>query len=160
MVPFGPTADPSLPPDVDIVYIGGGYPESFAADLAANESLAAELRERTAAGLPVYAECGGFIYLGRSLTGFDGETHPMSGVLPFDFKMDRAHLSIAYVTATTVADSPLGPAGTTALGQEFHQSRILASPTAPAEPDLYELTRTDGRSSRSGLARPTVAASY
>jgi cobyrinic acid a,c-diamide synthase len=160
LVPFSPTADPSLPPDVDIVYLGGGYPESFAAELTANESLAAELRERVTAGLPIFAECGGFIYLGRSLTGFDGETHAMAGVLPLDFTMDRDHLSIAYVTATTTADSPLGPAGTIARGQEFHQSRIVVSPTDPAEPDLYELTRSDDRRSRAGLARPNVAASY
>jgi cobyrinic acid a,c-diamide synthase len=160
LVPFRPTADPSLPPDVDIVYLGGGYPESFAAELAANESLAAELRERVASGLPIYAECGGFIYLGRTLTGFDGETHAMAGVLPLDFMMDREHLSIAYVTATTAADSPLGPAGTTMRGQEFHQSRIVTSPTDPTEPDLYDLTRSDDRRSRAGLARPNVAASY
>jgi cobyrinic acid a,c-diamide synthase len=160
LVPFRPTADPSLPPDVDIVYLGGGYPESFAAELAANESLTAELRERVAAGLPIYAECGGFIYLGRSLTGFDGETHAMAGVLPLDFTMDREHLSIAYVTATTAADSPLGPPGTTLRGQEFHQSRIVTSPTDSAEPDLYELTRSDDRRSRAGLARPNLAASY
>jgi cobyrinic acid a,c-diamide synthase len=160
LVPFRPTADPSLPPDVDIVYLGGGYPESFAAELAANEPLAAELRERVAAGLPIYAECGGFIYLGRSLTGFDGEPHAMAGVLPLDFTMDREHLSIAYVTATTAADSPLGPPGTTLRGQEFHQSRIVASRTDPAEPDLYELARSDDRRFRAGLARPNVAASY
>jgi cobyrinic acid a,c-diamide synthase len=157
LVPFRPTADPSLPADVDIVYLGGGYPESFAAELAANGSLAAELREQFATGLPIYAECGGFIYLGRSLTGFDGETHAMAGVLPLDFTMDREHLSIAYVTATTAADSPLGPAGTVARGQEFHQSRITASTT---EPDLFDLTRHDDRRSRAGLARPNVAASY
>jgi cobyrinic acid a,c-diamide synthase len=160
LVPFRPTADPSLPPDVDIVYLGGGYPESFAAELAANKPLAAELRERVAAGLPIYAECGGFIYLGRSLTGFDGEPHAMASVLPLDFTMDREHLSIAYVTATTATDSPLGPTGTTVRGQEFHQSRIVASPTDPAEPDLYELTRSDDRRSRSGLARSNIAASY
>jgi cobyrinic acid a,c-diamide synthase len=160
LVPFRPTADPSLPPDVDIVYLGGGYPESFAAELAANESLAAELRARVTSGLPIYAECGGFIYLGRSLTGFDGETHAMAGVLPLDFTMDREHLSIAYVTATTAADSPLGAAGTTLRGQEFHQSRIVASPTTHADADLYELTRSDDHRSRAGLARPNIAASY
>jgi cobyrinic acid a,c-diamide synthase len=160
LVPFRPTADPSLPPEVDIVYLGGGYPESFAAELAANKSLAAELRERVTAGLPIFAECGGFIYLGRSLTGFDGETHAMAGVLPLDFTMDREHLSIAYVTATTAADSPLGPGETVARGQEFHQSRIVVSPTDPAEPDLYELTRSDDRRSRAGLARSNIAASY
>jgi cobyrinic acid a,c-diamide synthase len=160
LVPFRPTADPSLPPEVDLVYLGGGYPESFAAELAANESLAAELRERIAAGLPVYAECGGFIYLGQSLTGFDGETHAMAGVLPLDFTMDREHLSIAYVTATTAADSPLGPAGTKARGQRFHQSRLVASPTEPAEADLFDLSTSAGHESHDGLARPNLAASY
>ena len=84
----------------------------------------------------------------------------MTGVLPLDFTMDREHLSIAYVTATTAADSPLGPGGTVARGQEFHQSRIVVSPTDPAEPDLYELTRSDDRRSRAGLARSNIAASY
>lgn len=160
LVPFRPTVDPSLPPEIDLVYLGGGYPESFAAELAANESLAAELRERVAAGLPVYAECGGFIYLGGSLTGFDGETHTMAGVLPLDFTMDREHLSIAYVNPTTAADSPLGPAGTTARGQAFHQSRIVASPTSPADADLFDLTTSTGHKTRAGLARPNLAASY
>jgi cobyrinic acid a,c-diamide synthase len=157
LVPFRPTADSRLPAEVDLVYLGGGYPESFAAQLAANESLAAELRERVAAGLPVYAECGGFMYLGRSLTGFDGERHRMAGVLPVDFAMDREYLAISYLDAVTRAASPLGPAGTTARGQEFHQSRIVA---ADADPDLYDLTRPDGRESREGYGRANVAASY
>ncbi len=84
----------------------------------------------------------------------------MAGVLPLDFTMDPEHLSIAYVTATTTADSPLGPAGTVARGQEFHQSRITTTPAEPAEPDLFDLTRIDNRRSRAGLARPNVAASY
>ena len=162
LVPFRPTADPALPSDVDIVYLGGGYPESFAAELAANESLAADLRERATHGLPIFAECGGFIYLGRSLTGFDGETHAMAGVLPLDFTMDREHLSIAYVTATTASDSPLGPAGTIARGQEFHQSRIVASPTdprrtRPLRPDPQRrppLPRRPRPSQRRRLLRP------
>jgi cobyrinic acid a,c-diamide synthase len=157
LVPFRPTSDPHLPPDVDLVYLGGGYPESFAPRLAANEALAAELRERVAAGLPVWAECGGFMYLGRSLTGFDGETHRMAGVLPVDFAMDREYLAISYVSAATLAASPLGPAGTTVRGQEFHQSRIV---DAAAGPDLYDLRRPDGREFREGYGRPNVAASY
>jgi cobyrinic acid a,c-diamide synthase len=156
-VPFSPTADRALPRDVDAVYLGGGYPESFAAELAANRSLAAELRERTAAGMPLYAECGGLLYLARSLTGFDGSRHEMSGVLPLDVVMDREYLAIDYVTVRTTAPSPLGPAGTTARGQEFHQSRIAE---AEIDADLYEITTSDGQRRRGGFRQGNVIASY
>jgi cobyrinic acid a,c-diamide synthase len=69
------------PMNVDAVYIGGGYPESFAAELSANTLLAADLRQKATQGVPIYAECGGLLYLGRSLTGFDGARHAMSGLL-------------------------------------------------------------------------------
>lgn len=157
LVPFRPTADPALPPGVDAVHLGGGYPESFTAQLAANRSLAAELRERAAAGMPIYAECGGLVYLARSLTGFDGETHPMAGILPLDVMMDPAYLAIRYVEARTTTRSPLGPAGTVARGQEFHQSRIVR---ADLEPVLYDVTASDGRADRGGFLHGSVVASY
>ena len=111
VVPFAPTCDRQLPAGTDAVYIGGGYPESFAAELEANTSLAAELRDRTAGGMPLYAECGGLMYLGRSLTGFDGVRHEMSGVLPVDVVMDSAHRAIRYVEVRTRAPSALGDVG-------------------------------------------------
>ncbi len=157
LVPFRPTLDRGLPDGVDAVYLGGGYPESFAAELAANRSLATELRKRTAAGMPLYAECGGLLYLARSLTGFDGSRHQMSGVLPLDIAMDREYLAISYVTARTSAPSLLGAAGTTARGQEFHQSRITS---AEIEATLYDLTTGDGRSSRNGFIQGNVVAGY
>jgi cobyrinic acid a,c-diamide synthase len=157
LVSFQPTLDPQLPKDVDAVYIGGGYPESFAAELAANISLAAELRERAAGGMPLYAECGGLVYLGRSLTGFDGVRHAMSGVLPLDVAMDPEHLAIDYVEARTRAASPLGELGTTARGQRFHQSRIV---DADVDPTLYDLTTSSGQRDRDGYLRHGVVASY
>lgn len=157
LVAFRPTLDRHLPPGVDAVYIGGGYPESCAVALAANRSLAEELRRRAADGMPVYAECGGLLYLARSLTGFDGARHEMSGVLPLDIVMDREHLAIRYVSARTSAPSLLGATGTTARGQEFHQSRIAA---AEIEPTLYELRTSEGESGRDGFLRGNVAASY
>jgi len=157
LVPFQPTLDPRLPVDVDAIYIGGGYPESFAAELAANASLAAELRERAAGGMPLYAECGGLIYLGRSLTGFDGTRHAMSDVLPLDFTMDPEHLAISYVEARTRVASPLGECGVVARGQRFHQSRIVA---AEIEPTLYDLTTSDGQRHRDGFLQGGVVASY
>ncbi|HEV2727799.1 MAG TPA: cobyrinate a,c-diamide synthase [Solirubrobacterales bacterium] len=156
LIDVSPISDDRLE-DVDALYVGGGYPESFAAELAANDTFAADLRGRVAAGMPVYAECGGYIYLGRSLTGFDGERHRMSGVLPIDFEMNRDHLAIAYVDLSTHTESPLGPAGTQLRGQEFHQSRIVRT---DLEPNLYEVTTSDGRTYREGHVQGSVTGSY
>lgn len=156
LVPFRPTGDAALPEGVDAVYLGGGYPESFAPELAANAPLLTELRGRASRGMPIYAECGGLLYLGRSLTGFDGERHAMSGVIPLDVRMDPAHLAISYVEARTRARSPLGEMGTAARGQEFHQSRIAAGP----EPTLYDLTTSGGERRQAGFLQGNVAASY
>ena len=126
LVPFQPTQDSALPEDVDAVYLGGGYPESFA-DRAGRQHVAGgrPAAEWPRKGVPIYAECGGLLYLGRSLTGFDGARHEMSGLLPLDTRMDSTYLAISYVEARTRSDSPLGPAGIVARGQEFHQSRIV-----------------------------------
>ncbi|MFH8410332.1 cobyrinate a,c-diamide synthase [Streptomyces sp. NPDC018019] len=157
LVPFRPTVDPRLPDDVDAVYLGGGYPESFTAELAANRSLARELRTRAEHGMPIYAECGGMMYLARSLTGFDGERATMTGVLPIDVVMDRQYLSIHYVDVRTQAPSPLGEANQRARGQEFHQSRIT---DAGIEPNLYEVTTSTGERRRAGFLLNNVAAGY
>jgi cobyrinic acid a,c-diamide synthase len=157
LVPFRPTRDPRLPADVDAVYIGGGYPESFAARLAANVSLAADLREHAARGAPIYAECGGLVYLSRSLTDFDNVSHEMSGVLPLDVAMDSKYLAISYVEARTRIPSPLGEARTVARGQEFHQSRVIK---ADLRPNLFDLTTSDGETRRDGYRRDGVLASY
>lgn len=157
LVPFRPTEDPVLPRDTAAIYLCGGYPESFAAELAGNSSLATTIRDKADSGMPIFAECGGLIYLARSLTGFDGTTYPMCGVLPLDVIMDRAHLTIRYVEARTSRSSPLGPAGSTLRGQEFHQSRITA---ADLEPTLFETITSTGEPGRDGYQRDNVVASY
>jgi cobyrinic acid a,c-diamide synthase len=157
LVPFRPTGDSTLPEDVDAVYLGGGYPESFGTELAANTSLAGDLRQSAMQGVPIYAECGGLLYLGRSLTGFDGARHAMSGLLPLDTRMDPAYLAISYVEARTRLDSPLGPAGTVVRGQEFHQSRIVGGELRPT---LFELTASRDPARRGGFLRGSLAASY
>jgi cobyrinic acid a,c-diamide synthase len=157
LVAFSPIHDAALPADADAIYLGGGYPESFATDLAANVELAAEIRAQAAKRMPMYAECGGLLYLGQSLTDHDGRRHQMSGVLPFEAVMDPAHLAIAYATMRTRIDSPLGPAGTIARGQEFHQSRILPG---AIEPNLFDLTTSDAKKWRTGFQRSNVVAAY
>jgi cobyrinic acid a,c-diamide synthase len=157
LVPFSPIHDHQLPGDIDAIYLGGGYPESKARELAANDQLAGQLRERAEAGMPIYAECGGLMYLARTLTGFDGVRHPMTGVLPIDVIMDRTYLAINYVEAATLAASPLGGVGTSIRGQEFHQSRITS---ADLEPNLFQVTTSSGDEFRAGYLYRNVVASY
>jgi len=157
IVEFSPVKGDTLPHDTDAVYFGGGYPESFARELADNVNLAAQLRRAAELGMPVYGECGGMIYLGRSLTGFDGKTYPMSGVLPADFVMDSKYLKICYIELTTHRDSLLGPSGTVIRGQEFHQSRVTSS-ELPS--DFYTAKTSDGNEFMDGYQYRNVVACY
>lgn len=154
---FSPIAGEALPASCDAVYFGGGYPESFATELAANRRLASQLRDAAERGMPIYAECGGLIWLGRTLRTQDGVEYPMSGVLPIGITMDPRHLAIRYVELTTRADSLLGKRGTVLRGQEFHQSRITAT-SIPA--DFYAVRTSDGQQLRAGYQHRRVVASY
>jgi cobyrinic acid a,c-diamide synthase len=127
LVYFSPLSDRTLPEGIGGMYIGGGYPESFAGALAENASLRREIRKCGESGMPIYAECGGLMYLGNTLTDFDGKTYPMVSLLPMDVSMDPTHLAIKYISLETRRDSIIGPRGTKARGHEFHQSRIVRS---------------------------------
>lgn len=157
LCPFSPTADRSLPGGVAGVYIGGGYPESFLANLASNETIKQQLRTCAGAGMPIYAECGGFMYLGRTLTNADQFAAPMAGIFPLDTVMDPAHLAIRYVTVRTVADSPFGPAGAEARGQEFHQSRRVGGPSGAP---MYQVVSSTGEQHEEGLLCRAAMGSY
>ncbi|AEF86464.1 cobyrinic Acid a,c-diamide synthase [Treponema primitia ZAS-2] len=157
IIEFSPAAGEALPPSVDAVYFGGGYPESFAPELAANKGLADQLRQFAESGMPIYGECGGLIYLGRTLRTFDGMEHKMSGVLPIDFVMDPGHLSIRYAELTTCTHSLLGPEGTVVRGQEFHQSRVAAS---SIQANFFTAKTSDGQKFTDGYQYNNVTASY
>jgi len=110
-------------PDVDAAYIGGGFPEVLAAGLAANQALRNDLRGRIEAGLPVYAECGGLMYLGRKISWRGGE-YPMVGALPFDVVMTDRPQGHGYITLQVQNESPYFNAGEEIKGHEFHHSRV------------------------------------
>jgi cobyrinic acid a,c-diamide synthase len=156
LCPFSPVSDASLPAGIAGAYLGGGYPESFLTCLSSNVSLRTQLSELSEYGLPIYAECGGFMYLGRTLTDYDGSVGSMAGIFPIDTIMDREHLAIRYVSVKTLADSPLGPAGTEARGQEFHQSRIACG--SPGY--FYNVTTSSGESYLDGLRSKDSIGSY
>jgi cobyrinic acid a,c-diamide synthase len=146
VVTFDPLADRTLPPGTQGIYLGGGFPEMYAAELAANTSLLHDLRAAVANGIPTVAECAGLLYLARSL---DGE--PMAGALATDTAMaDR--LTLRYPVATAVSDSLLTRAGDQVTGHEFH--RTLATP-AHGERAAWEID-----SAAVGFASDTLHASY
>jgi cobyrinic acid a,c-diamide synthase len=111
-----------LPP-VDALYIGGGFPETHAELLAANSSFRESLRLAIEEGLPVYAECGGLMYLGRNLRLAD-KTYPMVQALPLDFELMKRPQGHGYTRLEVVKANPFYPVGLTLKGHEFHYSRV------------------------------------
>jgi cobyrinic acid a,c-diamide synthase len=110
-------------PELDGLYIGGGFPETHAEQLAANDQLRKRLRSAIEAGLPVYAECGGLMYLGRNLE-IEGKTYPMVQALPMDFRLEQKPQGHGYTELEVVNTNPFYPVGTTLRGHEFHYSRV------------------------------------
>lgn len=118
---FSPLHDAELPA-CDGLYLGGGYPELHAAGLSANAPLRQRLAAALEAGLPTYAECGGLLYLCKTLVDLEGRTWPLVGAIPGRAAMHERLQGMGYREATLFADSLLGPAGAVARGHEFRYS--------------------------------------
>ena len=147
IVPFDPLHDPALPDACAALVVGGGFPEVYAQGLAENRPLLADLAARVDAGLVVWAECGGLLWLAQELDG-----HRMAGVIQATASMTE-QLTLGYCSGTTTAASPLGPAGTNLRGHEFHYSA-----TDPPGAALDLEGRLGWR--RSGFTTPRLLASY
>ena len=115
LVPFSPLADEKLPEGIDGLYLGGGYPELHAAQLAENHTMLARIRAAVLGGLPTIAECGGFLYLHRTL-----DDAAMAGVLDADAHLTKKMQPIGYVTLTARRDNLLCRAGERIRAHEFH----------------------------------------
>jgi cobyrinic acid a,c-diamide synthase len=145
LVFWSPLEDRGLP-DVDALYLGGGYPEVHARELASNVAMREAVRAFAAAGGPVYAECGGLLYLAEGLEDESGRVHPMVGLLPTIGRMTPKHLTLGYAEVETTRETPLGPAGTTARGHMFHASRI--DPVPEWVPRAYSVRAGQGAAPR------------
>jgi cobyrinic acid a,c-diamide synthase len=128
---FSPLSDAEIPGGAGALYLGGGYPELHAAALAANAPLREAVRRFAASGRPVYAECGGLMYLSEALVDEHGTRHPMVGVVPGTSVM-RGRLTLGYREAEALRNSPLARAGWVVRGHEFHYSVLEPAPAAPA----------------------------
>jgi len=121
---FSPLEDAGLPGDIDAVYIGGGYPELHAAALSANKTMRRSVKEWAEAGRPLYGECGGLMYLCRSLADLEGRIFDMADVFPFRTAMTRGRAFLGYRQISFSQDCMLGLKGSQARGHEFHYSEI------------------------------------
>lgn len=122
LVFFSSLTETSLP-DIHALYIGGGFPETNAAQLSENTTLRNDIRSAAADGMPVYAECGGLMYLGESLV-LD-RAYPMTGVLPMVFGFSKKPQGHGYTIARVERETPYYPSGTVLRGHEFHYSKVL-----------------------------------
>jgi cobyrinic acid a,c-diamide synthase len=158
LVEFSPLSDSILPGQADALYFGGGYPELYAAQLSANTSLASEVREFAASGRPVYAECGGMMYLGERLRTLDGLSHSMAGLLPLEMEMADSLVRFGYVEIELLQNCLLGAGGTVLRGHSFHHSR--SAKTRGFAPSFRTRYTLSGATADEGYASGNVLASY
>ncbi len=158
LVEISPTTDKELP-DVDGLYIGGGFPETLAPELSVNGSFLSSVREKIELGVPVYAECGGAVFLGKKLI-FESHEYPMANVLPVTYGFKKRPQGHGYVEVETISKNPFFPVGKSLRGHEFHYTYMQSV-------DLDDVTFAfkvhrgvgfDGE--RDGICRYNVLASY
>jgi cobyrinic acid a,c-diamide synthase len=157
LVFWSPQTDTALP-HVDGLYLGGGYPELHAAALGANVAIRKAVREFAGAGKPIYAECGGLMYLAEALEDLDGVAHPMVGLLPTTVRMRPRRLSLGYTEVVFAANAPLGGAGTIARGHEFHYSSMDPVPDSIAR--VYQIRPARGEARSEGYLINRTLMSY
>ena len=129
---FSPLRDTALPENIGGLYLPGGYPELHARELSENTSLLHEIKRKIESGLPTAAECGGFLYLGQSLTDAEGQSWPMAGVLPGEAKDAGRLVRFGYAALSADSDSMLFRAGESFPIHEFHHWDSTANGTALA----------------------------
>lgn len=153
-----PLKDKSLPP-LDALYIGGGFPETHVKKLAENNRFRDEIKSMAKDGLPIYAECGGLIYLGEELV-IDGKPYPMAGVLPLAYDFSKKPQGHGYTILIVEGKNPYFEVGTEITGHEFHYSRVIK--WGGDDMNLvFSMKRGKGlRKNRDGVCYKNVLATY
>ncbi len=147
-----------LPADIDALYIGGGFPETHASRIAGNRELLESLGRAVDQGLPVYAECGGLIYLAQTLK-WQGREYRMAGVLPVNVELADRPAGHGYCRVAVDGDNPFFPVGTELTGHEFHYSSVVEQGGDAGT--VFRIVRGTGAlHGRDGLVRNNVLATY
>ncbi len=158
LVYTSPLSESDLP-SVDALYIGGGFPETHALQLSQNRSYAQQIKTLADAGMPIYAECGGLIYLGESLALLEG-TFTMTGVLPIVFGFSKRPQGHGYTIARVDRPNPFFETGTIIKGHEFHYSTVEIQESLAAEM-AFDMQRGNGIvQKRDGFCSGNVLATY
>jgi cobyrinic acid a,c-diamide synthase len=157
LVKFSPLRDRSLP-DVDLLYLGGGYPELYGEALSGNVAMRRAIRSFSAQGGAIYAECGGLMYLTEAIRDFEGRSHEMIGLFPAEAIMRKQGLTLGYRMLECSQRCMLGEPGVMARGHEFHYSTLV-----PNGPLSYACTLADAQGrprGQDGLISGNVLALY
>jgi cobyrinic acid a,c-diamide synthase len=157
LVGCSPLTDADLLADLDGLYFGGGFPEVFAKALAENQAFIAALRGAHQAGMPIYAECGGLMYLVEAIQDSAGVRHPMVGLLPGICRLTDRLQNFGYKEIQSLRDSVLGPQGWRSRGHEFHYSRWEGRPPGNS---LYRTRSSHGDAQEEGYSAANLTASY
>lgn len=155
---ISPLKDKTIP-DIDALYIGGGFPETHAAELSENRPFREQLKALAEDGMPIYAECGGLIYLGQEMI-LEGQSYAMAGVLPIVFGLAKKPQGHGYTVLTVDKENPYFEIGIEIRGHEFRYSQVLECQVA--EKDMvYRMERGTGiKNRRDGIRYKNVLATY
>ncbi len=159
LVPFSPLRSDHLPENISGLIIGGGYPELHCSALSKNTGLLAEIRDFGLAGKPIYAECGGFMYLMKEICDFGGTVYPMVGIFNMVAQMEEGLRALGYREIITESESILGPAASTVRGHEYHYSKINKEDTLHDRTYIMK-DRMGMRNTKEGFRRKRVLGSY
>ncbi|MHB8173784.1 MAG: cobyrinate a,c-diamide synthase [Nitrospirota bacterium] len=157
IVPFSPLKDGGLPENISGIYFGGGYPEMYARGLSLNDFVKRDVIDAARRGLPIYAECGGLMYLSEGITDLEGVFHPMAGLLPAKTGMLSRRKALGYREVTVTGDTVF-PKGGRVRGHEFHYSEL--GPMGKGIKRVYKLKNAFGEETAEGYAAGDLLASY
>ena len=161
LVPFSPLHDLELPRNLQGLFLGGGFPEMHLPKLHNNQSLLEAIREFATSGKTIYAECGGYMYLGQQITDFTGEAYTMAGLIPIQAKMTPKLQGMGYRRGLFRSGSFLGDQGTEVYGHEFHYSAVeFRNPDDLRESAAYELYKGEKPLGLEGYAHDNIFSSY
>ena len=154
---ISPLTAESFPDDLAGFYLGGGFPEVFAGELAKNQSFRQSLRQKLEQGLPCYAECGGLMYLSEAISNHEGQHFEMVGFFPFETEMTKRLQNFGYVEVEYLQDTILGTKGLRSRAHEFHHSRLVKDEGINY---CLEMRKRDGRKWAGGVCREKTLAAY